>query len=506
MESSTIALPRKRTKSSWIVYCHDGPVIRAASSDNIEDLTALFQTSQQLSDADKRLLLTEYVHVEYLDNQWDTPLLRATACGRTQNVQLLLENGFNPNGIDLEWQELYSLRFRRFPPEDPRAHDPFVAVTKEDVKGLPHVLAPLGEDEITSRHRMFCHFWAPPNLLPTNFSKNGDCLHSLVVAAGTKDTNLFSMLHNAGADATFWLQQDAHQEIPELLTPSAACLSTPLHKAVDADDAPMLAHLMAAGFNSNARALLAGPQAFTPLQFAVIKKRMRAYRWLSTNTDVDSRLVTPVFKVHLLHFAVAHLDLALLDAISIPLSDASPTALGHTLFHVACMPENEQDIRILAPKIFQSIHEARTLNSHWLPAISTYYEPSHPPEDQLFVTTSWSFDARRSIVSPRRTTFGEIHVQQTAIVKRLSLILGTSEFDKADIHGNTALHYLASFAHPNDELIGWLQAHRDVEKIWNEAVNIWGHTPHDLYNDQEKAITEAEHLWPNKNPPRFFPP
>ena len=75
---------------------------------------------------------------------------------------------------------------------------------------------------------------------------------------------------------------------------------------------------------------------------------------------IDPHMRTPIYKVHLLHFATAHLNKKLLLEIvetGIPLHSAGKTALGHTLLHVACLPPTQLHLQVFAPKIFESIHD-----------------------------------------------------------------------------------------------------------------------------------------------------
>lgn len=50
--------------------------------------------------------------------------------------------------------------------------------------------------------------------------------------------------------------------------------------------------------------------------------------------------------------------------------------------------------------------------------------------------------------------------------------LGIEDAVIADVHGNTPLHYLASAALPNEQLMHWLRKHSSVERAGKEHANI----------------------------------
>jgi hypothetical protein len=82
------------------------------------------------------------------------------------------------------------------------------------------------------------------------------------------------------------------------------------------------------------------------------------YHLLRTR-GADPDIRTPVFDVHILHFAAALLQVDLLKAVGIPLSKASTTAICHSLLHIAALPFNWSDFEESAPKVKQSIHDER---------------------------------------------------------------------------------------------------------------------------------------------------
>jgi hypothetical protein len=82
--------------------------------------------------------------------------------------------------------------------------------------------------------------------------------------------------------------------------------------------------------------------------------------------------------------------------------------------------------------------------------------------------------------------------EQGDVCKFLVHEMRASEIGFPDKHGNTMLHYLASTRAPNESLIDWLKLQETGALMWQEAVNIWGHTPQDLYEDGQHARTLAK--------------
>ncbi len=60
-----------------------------------------------------------------------------------------------------------------------------------------------------------------------------------------------------------------------------------------------------------------------------------------------------------------------------------------------------------------------------------------------------------------------------------------------DVHGNTAMHYLAGAMVVNVALVKILtEGDENGEQVWNGVKNRWGWTPKDLYEDGECAVQE----------------
>jgi hypothetical protein len=351
-----------------------------------------------------------------------------------------------------------------------------------------------------------------------DYATNGGALHSVTLAGRTTEAILDTLLE-AGADVSFWTGPETKEELPAPpLPPSALCLSTPLHQAIAADNHDMLERLLHLGFNPNARALIAGCQAFTPIQHSIRTGNVRAYRRLSAHPLADASILTPAYRIHVLHLAVAQFSIEMLEAINIPLREAPASALGHTLGHIACMPLDETCMQLFSSKVRESIHDIRNFHlprhmSDVMPGVdfamfakerykqvSRISDPDYQgpgDKDASGHKKTWP-DARERRADPSHYVFldppsDEFLGAQAEVMTRIVQELGINIVLDKDYLGNTPMHYLASARVVNDSLIAWLRDYKDGDQCWMEAKNEFGHTPRDLWVDN---ITVAEPGYP----------
>jgi hypothetical protein len=107
---------------------------------------------------------------------------------------------------------------------------------------------------------------------------------------------------------------------------------------------------------------------------------LEAYDILAQNAKADLTLRTPIFSMHVLHFATARLEVPPLQHIinnpNTPLEAAGTTALGHTLLHISTLPLTDAHVNILAKKISTaSTTCAPSTPNAGLPSISTRVTP-----------------------------------------------------------------------------------------------------------------------------------
>ncbi|KAH8597049.1 hypothetical protein B0O99DRAFT_619216 [Bisporella sp. PMI_857] len=391
-----------------------------------------------------------------------TPLLRAIRSRLPKNVQTLLSGGANPNGVPLDVFSDYAAFFLRFRPSIPPNTD-----TKGDVASLHTFLyemdlaqlSPITMEEIEDRLvDGMAPFWCEEGFTPSNIYPNGSEIHSLVAAAHSGSVEIFDMLLKAGADCSAWMLFAPSKQFRE----SHLSISTPIHAAIARQDEKMVRHLFQLGFDPNAMAYSNPTRCHTPLMATILTEHQvnkKMFDFLMSHRLIIPDLRTPIYKVHLLHFAVARLDLVIIKHIAadVPLCNAGVTALGHNLLHIACLPKSSKHVQRNSELIYRSIHETRNL----LPTPDLYAEwPRATVADEFFYTADFA--------------------AQDSVVEYLLLQHLACCFFAKDIHGNTPLHYLAGYIIINAELVSWLRSLRGVEEIWTGSRNLVGATPADL--------------------------
>lgn len=420
-----------------------------------------------------------------------TPILRAVETRRLENVRLLLDHGANPNGVPIATQLLLARLQRRFTtrPHD-NAADMDHPISADEVGTVASQTVPLTDEELRERRTKVARFWTEPHKCGVDYSTEAAQLHS-IVRAGASTAEILELLLNAddgsgrcSADASFWRDIATVSSLPEeeQLTPSSLAISTPLHSAIATNNMAMLRSLLDCGFSPNARAVITGSLALSPAQYAIITGHYEAYCILTSHPCVEVGALTPVFGVHILHFAAALLSIEALEATGLPLSSAPPTSLGHTLLHVACLPYRREEIQY-SPKIHESIHDTRNLH---------YSQFKRQSPDNVSFDSSGEKRIERckdECDAGPRDIPDEFHKQE-AMCRRIVQELGTAQIALAGVNGNTPLHYLVSGCFVNEGLVAWMRSQTEGEFAWQNAANFWGHTPQDLWDDNRFARVE----------------
>ncbi len=303
---------------------------------------------------------------------YTSPLMEAIHHSFPSNVRTLLEAGADPNGIPKSILSSYAALFLRFRPAIPDRD--FVengedVATREGLLSLMHVeqTAPLTVEELEDRYwDGMAPFWCEEGHAPLNFYKGGEGMPALVEAARNGSIEIFEQLMEAGADASFWLKKQ--KNLPNPPTPSSLSVSSPIHAALQSRDVQMLRFLLERGFDPNLMPLATPTRCFTPLMATLIYHENfyeEAFDELAKQKEIDFDVRTPVYGVHVLHFAVATLNLELLRYVVhfIPLEKAGVTALGQNLLHIACLSPNSRAVNRESKAIFESIHETRNLHA-----------------------------------------------------------------------------------------------------------------------------------------------
>ncbi|KAE8453199.1 hypothetical protein EG329_011266 [Mollisiaceae sp. DMI_Dod_QoI] len=427
----------------------------------------------------------------------NTPLLEAIRCQLVENVDLLLEAGADPNGIDMETEEIYQTLFLRFRPSIPSYIDIDGDVADRETllscMMLPQT-APMTEEEIEQRAITVSPFWTFASAtIPNRFPK-GDEMHSLVVAARYHSTKILDRLLEAGADASSWTSQ--RSDIPESPTPSSLAISSPLHAAIAARNVGMIAHLLSRGFDPNFLPTSTPLTCLTPLMstflscqdFNEATTESRTIQTSSTTSPLPSTfnresydviirhpsirftVASPILSVHAFHLAVAHASLPLfkhvLSTISISPSYVQPTALGHILLHIACLPPSTSYINMRSLATIHSIHDTRSLD---MPRMRTLVTPSAPGS-----VLEYNLPATISDEEACRHFSAQTELLEFLILSQHQNVA------EQDVYGNTALHYLAGHRVVNMEAVDLLRAADGGTTAWSEAKNRWGYAAKDL--------------------------
>jgi hypothetical protein len=435
----------------------------------------------------------------------NTPLLQAIRSQLPQNVELLLNSGANPDGIDMCSLESYQSLFLRFRPRIPDYVD-----IDGDVADRKTLLACMGlsqtaaitVEEIEDRTHYIAPFWTIHTSMAIDTFPGGDDMHSVVAAARLPSTQILNMLLKAGADASIWTLNSNRDHDPVCPMPSSLAVTSPLHAAIEAN-IPMVPHLLSLGFDPDFVPSSAPVACLTPLMSTFLitpeyqkppqeaemleasstfvlptKFNLPAYTALVSHPSLKLTLITPMLSIHLFHLAVAHGSLPLFKHIlsTFPISPASiaPTALGHNLLHIACLPISGANTKANSLAVMQSIHDTRSL----------VYPRVRPAPGFGLSTNQLSFNPP--------TKKHEVHqTEQTALIKFLVSTLPQNATEQ-DVYGNTALHYLASHTVPNADSISILCSVEGGEEAWNSVRNRWGHSAKDLFEgeDSEDEVRE----------------
>ncbi|KDR68412.1 hypothetical protein GALMADRAFT_257111 [Galerina marginata CBS 339.88] len=421
---------------------------------------------------------------------YTSPLVEAIKAVLPDNVDILLKEGADPNGILLEDLDEYSVRFIRG--RDPKYNmDSHVMCPSRNKTMSIYVIAQpqissLTAREIVARRKTFSRFWTEPDL-PTFHFASEPARTALEVAASIGDIPLFDQMRAANPDESWWTSTQMQSQLPGTLTHSSLSVSSPIHEAIISQHQGMLRHLLSIGYSPNILPLAAPTCCFPPHMASIAfcdPPNLAAYDLLALDPRTDLTLRTPVFSIHILHIAAARLDIPLLrhlcSAPTTPLSAAGSTALGHTLLHIAALPRTDAQVNLISPMILHSVHDVRTLDTR------KWYAPILRQRHRTICGIL--FSRADTAPFPREFTSEDEADQKKQHTMVLWLLdSGTQDLAGKDVYGNTPLHYLASAVRVNEKLIAQLRASESGEKVWKESRNERGYSPEDLFKDGNKA-------------------
>ncbi|KAF2996316.1 hypothetical protein E8E14_001567 [Neopestalotiopsis sp. 37M] len=469
-----------------------GPVQRAARLSDSRILRGLLKAG---------FPATNYI-VGPLNNPWESALTNAILACLPTNAKLLLEHGANPNGFP-DWCFLNaSSRFIRGRPSELTLTGGCHLLNRADVLSnlqrsdddtdlAISQAAALTHAELKLRRTSRARFWAEVDFPMTDFPTNNP-LSSLAAATAVGDELLYLQLIEHGADESAWrghgILNDQAAGVPSLWA-----VAPPLWVAVGNQNQDMLRFLLERGHKPDLFPSSLVTRSWNALSYAVVTKWRAGFDMMAPVAPLaHMSLITPVYECHLVHFAVATLDLDWIKHVlgryggtedsarhGIP-----KTALGHNLLHVASLPLNDTFLNMHSPQCYMSIHDFRTLDTVWMPL-------------QLRTTAPASSGRRargaRGSLSSRGPGFSDVspdqEKEQEDTIRYLLGILPKEELRDQDIHGNTPLHYLASVRNPNHSLINWLKEQSAGEAAWT-MTNSWGFSAQHLSESGEAARSD----------------
>ncbi|PPQ88790.1 hypothetical protein CVT25_010477 [Psilocybe cyanescens] len=474
------------------------PCVRAARNPNSAVISAILAHGTYLSSqipagmipARRNSMLRGFSANTYVSGAihgyYTSPLLEAVRASLPENVEVLLQAGADPNGIPLEYLDEYSVRFIRG--RDPK-YDTYSYVTcppRSNVMPTESVvkpqISPLTHDEVLQRRTGFSRFWTE-SALPIISFRSKPARTALEEAARMGDIAVFDQVRAANPDETWWTAREIPSRLPSILTHSALSVSSPVHEAINSVKNDMVRHLLAVGYSPNILPLAAPTCCLPPHMTAVAfchPPNIAAYDILALDPRTDLALRTPVYSVHVLHFATARLDTGLMEHLCkhpvTPLSTAGCTDLGHTLLHIASLPLTDFHINLFSRKIFESIHDVRTLDTKsWVPIDLSRRNPANRG-----ILVSRNDEAPLPRV---RNAEDELDERKQEEMILWLLESGTQDLAAQDVYGNTPLHYLTSAMWVNEKLIKVLREKEGGDIVWKEIRNERGHSPEELFQD-----------------------
>lgn len=522
--------PRYHQDPEGYIPERPGPVLRAATDTDLRRLNALL--------SDGRFWATSLI-VGPLNGPWRSALTEAILARLPEHAQLLLHHGANVNGFPDWCFSAASSRFiRGRKPGLTHTGGEFLRSRNDTLRTIDaslsaNQMAPITKEELDLRRGRRSRFWAEPDFPRTDYPTNNP-ISSISACAKTGATSLIQLLSERGADEAAWKTQ--YDSVPQNAGPSYLAVDPPLHVAVEAEDEDMLVYLLERGHKPDIFPLALVTRCRNALMLTLTKSPpwLRGFDILaSSGSNVDLR--TPIFGCHLLHLAIATLDIELLQYVLVTIgytpqamTNLVPTALGHTLLHIACLPASDQVVNLHSLPIYMSIHEFRTLDTTWEPLHLQSTSPALSGPGSRGRGRGGVF-ANRGRAYPREgghnsnTARFDILPQQEwsrqkSMIKHLLHQMSDpeTELSKQDIHGNTPLHYLASYRNVDESFLAELgvfpsqedghtedvvdDAHSSIPEnhlvqggiAWNGIRNQWGFTPADLLRNGKAAMRDWE--------------
>lgn len=182
-----------------------------------------------------------------------TPLPQAIQSRQLENVEVLLQAGANPSGVDMSLLGSYQALFLRFRPSIPTYVDIDSHVANR--RTLAECMGPSQATLLTDLEISWNHLSEPV------LAWRRDALWSWW--RGSHQQIFFDRLLSAGADTSFWVSGQRTER--SSLTSSRLSVTTPLHAAVELGDIHIIYYLHSKGFAPNTIPLSTPQRGSTPL-------------------------------------------------------------------------------------------------------------------------------------------------------------------------------------------------------------------------------------------------
>lgn len=443
-----------------------------------------------------------------LHNPWQSALINAIQARLPDHVNLLLEHGANPNGFP-DWCFLAaSSRFIRGRKTNTTVTAGCALERREYVlrslaetgsgSRLSHQAADLTDAELEQRKESRARFCAEPDFPMVDWPTNNP-LSALSAAVDVQSPEIYLNLIEYGADEAAWItESDSFHPGNSMHVPSRWAVEPPLWVAIRNKDEKLLKFLLERGHKPHLFPEAVVTRSYNALMYAISLKWTSGFDIMSTMGNLS--ILSPVFGRHLLHFAVATLDIDLLSHVIEKFEDSGEniaavvprTAFGHTLLYIASLPLEDDIVNMHSLPIYNSIHEFRTLDTVWRPVKLSYntIDRSRGPSSRGRVRGGHTTGASRG---PHFPDVPQHQLDaQAEVISLLLQILPEQEMTLQDVHGNTFLHYLASIRNPDEALLTHVRTYSGGQAAWNTISNSRGFTAKNLFQAGQMAKEDWE--------------
>lgn len=343
------------------------PEVRAASNPDSRILKALLSNSpprRYKYDANSFI-------PAHTDHAFHIPLIEAIKAQLLVNVMTLLNYNANPDRYSINAVYEYAAKLWRFTGNNAGGVWPLKAIISR-IRTIGKQNIPVTDGEIIERKQHYCAFWEGFDSPFPEVYRGGEGVTALEEASKHHSSEILEMIINAKPppDTSFWTS--SQQEIPEPLSLASGSsyysASNPLICAIKNRQKHHLVRLLDLGFNPNSMPLACRQHYFSPLMAAILyysPPNWEAINILVSHPSINTDLLTPIMRIHIIHLATALLSVSDLNRIlHLPLTDFTlskimPTAAGHTLLHIACSPLNMTYVNIFSKRIYFSAREFR---------------------------------------------------------------------------------------------------------------------------------------------------